>query len=183
MTRIALVYGSIAGAIIIGSAILGMSLADSTHLLALEWLGYLIMIVAFTLVFVGVKRHRDEELGGVVRFGTALKVGLGIVMVASVVYVAAWEVYLAVTDYAFMDVYAASVLEERAASGATPAEMEAAREEMAAMTERYQRMPSRPFITFLEIFPVGLLVALVSAAVLRRSDVLPAGGIPAAEAS
>jgi len=85
-----------------------------------------------------------------------------------------WEVYLAATDYAFIDVYAESVLEQRAEAGATPAEVEAAREEMAAMVARYDRMPSRLFLTFLEIFPVGVAVALVSAAVLRRPEVLPA---------
>lgn len=178
-----LVYGSIAGAVAIGSAILGMSLADSTHLMALEWLGYLVMIAALSLVFVGVKQHRDEELGGVIRFGEAMKVGLGIVLVAGVVYVAVWEVYLAATDYAFMDAYAESALAREAEAGATPTELEARRREMEVMAARYEHVPSRLFITFLEIVPVGLLVALVSAAVLRKPGVLPAAPEAVAEAS
>ncbi len=174
MNRIALVYGSLSGLAIIGTAVLGMSLGGASDMESTKWLGYLVMIVALSLVFVGVKQYRDRELGGVIRFGSALKVGLAIVLVASVVYVAVWEVYLAATDYAFIDVYAESVLEQRAEAGATPAEVEAAREEMAAMVARYDRMPSRLFLTFLEIFPVGVAVALVSAAVLRRPEVLPA---------
>lgn len=175
MKKIVLVYGSIAGVVIIASAIVGITLADASQVAALEWLGYLVMIAALSLVFVGVKQHRDQDLGGVIRFGSALKVGLGIVLVASVIYVAVWEVYLATTDYAFMDEYAASIVDRRAEDGATPEELEAVREEMAVMAARYDSPPVRVLITFLEIFPVGLLVALGSAAVLRRPEVLPAG--------
>lgn len=174
MSRIALVYGSIAGAVSIGTAVLGMSLGESTHLAGLEWLGYLVMLVALALVFVGVKQYRDEHGGGVIRFVTALKVGLGIVLVAAVVYVVIWEIYLAATGYGFMEEYVASVLEERAAAGATPEELEAARGEMAEMAARYERAPARMLLTSLEILPIGVLVALVSAAVLRRPEVLPA---------
>jgi hypothetical protein len=174
MRRIALIYGSIAGAVSIGTAVLGMSLGESAHLAGLEWLGYLVMLVALALVFVGVKQYRDEHGGGVIRFVTALKVGLGIVLVAAVVYVLVWEVYLAATGYGFMEEYVASVLEERAAAGASPAELEAARTEMAEMAARYERAPARMLITSLEILPIGILVALVSAAVLRRPEVLPA---------
>lgn len=174
MSRIALVYGSIAGAVSIGTAVLGMSLGGSAHLAGLEWLGYLVMLVALSLIFVGVKQYRDREGGGVIRFATALKVGFGIVLVAAVVYVAVWEVYLAATGYGFMEEYVASVLEERAAAGATPGELEAVRAEMAEMTARYERAPARMLITSLEILPIGVLVALASAAVLRRSEVLPA---------
>lgn len=181
MRRIVLVYGGVAGAI--GSAIAGISLGEVSRLAALEWLGYLVMIAALSLVFVGVKQYRDQELGGVIRFATGLKVGLGIVVVASVTYVAAWEAYLAATDHAFMDAYAESVLERRAQAGATEVEQAATRSELVAMAARYERTPARRFVTFLEIFPVGLVVALASAAVLKRPEVLPAAGPAPAEAS
>ncbi len=97
MKRTIWLYGSISGAVIIGSMIVTMNvaaLADS------EWLGYLTMIVALSVIFLAVKRYRDQELGGVIRFGTAFMLGLGIAAVASLAYVLLWEVYLSETDYA-----------------------------------------------------------------------------------
>jgi hypothetical protein len=169
MTRKILVYGSVSGAVTIGSAILalGLSGGESSHLSSLEWLGYLVMILALSVIFVGVKRHRDEDRGGVIGFGEAFRVGLGITLVASVIYVVVWEVNLALTDYAFMEQYVASVLEAEKAAGASEAELQALATEMQQMKERYANPLYRVLMTFSEIFPVGLLVSLLAAAVLR----------------
>jgi hypothetical protein len=169
MKRTILLYGGASGAFIIGTAILSLALsgAESTHLSALEWLGYLVMILALSVIFVGIKRYRDEERGGVIRFGQAFLVGLGITAVASVIYVIGWEINLALTDYAFMDQYAASLIEAKAAAGANAAELEALVAEMARTKEQYANPLFRVPITLLEIFPVGLLVSLIAAAVLR----------------
>jgi len=174
MKRIALVFGGIAGAVIIGVTIVGHLLVDPEALAGLEWLGYLVMFAALGLVFVGVKQYRDEELGGVIRFGTALQVGAAIALVASVVYVAAWEATLFATDYVFIDEYAQSYLAEVEASGASEAEIADARAEVELATERMGNPLFRLLITLSEILPVGLLVALVAAAVLRRPETLPA---------
>lgn len=180
--KIVLGYGALAGAVIIGSIMLSMSLGggEESALSALQWIGYLIMIVAFGVIFVGVKRVRDQELGGIIRFRTAFAIGLGITAVASVVYVGIWEVNLAVTDYAFIDQYTASVLAAREADGASAEEMQTLAAEMETMREQYGNPLFRLLITFLEIFPVGLLVSLIAAAVLRNSRVLPAVGGDAA---
>lgn len=180
MTRTLLTYGAVSGAITIGSAILGMALSggDSTHLAGLEWLGYLVMILALSVIFVGIKRHRDQELGGVIRFGQAFMVGLGISLVASAVYVIAWEINLALTDYAFMDQYAASVIEAEKAAGASEADLARLTAEMEQAKQQYDNPLFRIPITFAEIFPVGLLVSLIAAAVLRTRAGTQAPVIP-----
>ena len=105
MLRIALIYGSISGAVIIGIIIIGLMTspegAGGSH-----WFGYLIMIAALSIIFVGVKQFRDKERGGVISFRDAFLVGLSITLVASVVYVLVWEIYLASTDYTFIAEYA-----------------------------------------------------------------------------
>lgn len=169
-----LVFGTLAGSITIGSAVLAISLAGDNHYAGLQWLGYLIMILALSLVFVGIKRYRDQELGGVIRFGTAALVGLGMTLVASVIYVAVWEVYLVATDYAFMEGYAEAQVAELREQGVTGAALEEEIDAMDRLTEQYANPLFRLPITFLEIFPVGLLITLVSAAVLRNSRILPA---------
>ena len=171
--RYILVYGGVAGAIIIGVLIAGLvfSLPNHTHS---QWFGYLVMVTALSLIFVGVKRYRDVECGGVIGFGRALALGLGIAVVAGVVYVIGWEAYLATTSGNFMENYAAAMLADMRASGASAAEIAATEAEMADAIATYDSAPLRFLITFSEIFPVGLLVALVSAAVLRNPRVLPA---------
>lgn len=175
MQRIILTYGIIAGLIIIGSAILGLAVTGGEQPLhALEWLGYLVMLIALSMIFVGIKRYRDRYLGGVIRFGTATLVGLGIAAVAGVIYVAVWEAYLAMTDYTFIERYTEGVIAAREAEGLSGAELRTLVEEMATMRRQYANPLFRLPMTFLEIFPVGLLITLISAAILRNSKTLPA---------
>ena len=173
MKKIVLTYGAIAGAITIGFMSLSLAGQDQPTK-ALEWLGYLIMIVALSMIFVGIKRYRDRELGGVIKFGTAVTLGLGMTLVASVMYVAAWEVNLSLTDYAFIDEYTQSVIADKEAAGVSGAELEAVVAQMAQMKDRYASPMFRLPMTFLEIFPVGLLITLLAAAVLRYSRFMPA---------
>lgn len=177
MKRIILTFGVISGVIIIGSAIWSIELVDPSgeSLAALEWLGYLIMLIALSVIFIGIKKYRDQELGGVITFGTALLVGVGISAVASVIYVGVWEIYLAQTNHAFMNEYIAVEIGKQKASGLTGAELDAAIAALESTRESYINNPLfRVAITLTEIFPVGLLISLVSAAILRRSEVLPA---------
>ncbi|MEM8483918.1 MAG: DUF4199 domain-containing protein [Bacteroidota bacterium] len=175
MKKHIVLYGVISGSIIISSIILSLVTSNAdTSMAALEWLGYLVMLVALSVIFVAIKRYRDQELGGVIKFGTALLMGLGISLVASLIYVLAWEAHLAITDYAFIDTYIAGVISAKEAAGVTGAELEQIVVEMDQLKTRYSNPLFRLFITFSEIFPVGLLVSLISAAVLRNAKVLPA---------
>lgn len=175
MRRLMLTYGVTAGGIVIGVIILSMTVLGTDHA-GSEWLGYLVMLLALSLIFLGIKRYRDEELGGVIRFGTGVAVGLGITLVASLIYVVAWEVYLASTDYTFMDVYTRSVIAAHEAEGMTGEALQAETESLARMQEMYSNPLFRLPMTMMEIFPVGLLITLASAGLLRNPDILPAQG-------
>jgi hypothetical protein len=99
--------------------------------------------------------------------------GVGISVVAGIVYVLIWEVYLAATNYTFMDAYVAGMLEAERAKGATAEALNAMAKEFETFKVQYKDPLFRLPMTFLEIFPVGLIVALISAALLRNSKVLP----------
>lgn len=175
MKRIIFTYGIISGLVVIGSAILGLALSGGEQTLhAQAGLGYLIMLIALGTIFVAIKRYRDRQLGGVIRFGTATLLGLGIAVVASITYVVAWEIYLAITDHAFINAYAETVIAGKEAEGVSGAELQKAIEDMESMKIQYANPLFRLPITFLEIFPVGLLITLISAAILRNPGVLPA---------
>ena len=179
MPRIILTYGLISGLVIITGIIGTIVLAgDEPH--GNVWLGYLIMLLALSSILVGVKQHRDQALGGVIRFRTALGVGLGIAVIAAIAYIVVWEAYLALTDYGFMDQYIAHTLEAKRAAGVTGAAYQQALAEAETMRRQYANPLFRVPITFAEIFPVGLLIALVSAALLRNPRFLPARSRPTA---
>jgi hypothetical protein len=171
-------YGTIAGLIVIG-AMISIFIASSgqpemgQHS---EVLGYTIMLVALSMIFFGVKSYRDNELGGVIRFLPAFMMGIGISIVAGIIYVAVWEVYMAFTNYTFMDAFVSSYIAKQKAAGVTGAALDKIVAEMEAMKVQYANPLFRMPMTFMEIFPVGFLISLLSAAVLRRSTVLPAQG-------
>jgi uncharacterized membrane protein len=172
MARTMLIYGLISGAVIIAVSILFLVNGSGHH--SSVWLGYLVMVVGLSSILVGVRQYRDRTLGGVIRFWPALGLGLGIAVVASVVYVAVWEAYLAFSHYNFMDEYAASVLAHKRAAGVTGAAYQKAVAEVEQMRAVYANPLTRFAMTFIEIFPVGLVIAVISAALLRNPRFLPA---------
>lgn len=175
MKAIALKYGALAGIVIVSVITLPYLMgAESGHLFGSELMGYSVMLLGFSLVFFGIKRYRDQELGGVIRFGTGVAVGLGITLTASLIYVVVWELYLSLTEYAFIDIYTRSAIAGLEAEGLSGAELQAEIAGFEKMKESYGNPFFRLPITFLEIFPVGTLITLVSAAVLKNSKVLPA---------
>jgi len=175
MTRTILVYGCIAGVIVAACMALSMSSGAEGGIVGMA-LGYLSMLIALSMVFVGIKKHRDQRLGGVIRFTTALGIGLGISLVASLFYVLGWEAYEYATDYRFMPEYAAHAIAAKRASGASAAEMAKFIADMQEMTKAYADPLRRMLMTLSEIAPVAIIVSLVSAALLRRRDFMPARG-------
>jgi uncharacterized membrane protein len=176
MTNIIFLFGTFAGLIVIGVtlAVIVASGGQPEMSDMSMWFGYLTMIVALSMIFFGVKRYRDRDLGGVIKFVPALLIGLAISAVAGVIYVAGWEVYMAATGGTFMDAYIAHTIEGARAKGMAAAELDKMIAEMNAFKVQYANPLFRMAITFVEIFPVGVVVSLISAAVLRNSKVLPA---------
>ncbi|QLC25893.1 DUF4199 domain-containing protein [Parasphingopyxis algicola] len=176
MTRIAVIYGALSGIVVCGIITIGMATRDEIDFSGSVWFGYLIMLIGLSLVFMGIKRYRDVERGGVIGFGRALLLGLAISAVAGIAYVVTWEIYLASSNYAFIDDYIASMILAKQEAGMAGAELEREIAALEEMRESYANPFFRLPMTFLEIFPVGLIVSLISAAILRKSEVLPAQG-------
>ncbi len=174
MRKIILIYGSITGATIILSMTLGIYIAKygGNAFFASEALGYSIMLIGFSMIFVATKKYRDEELGGVINFKTALKIGLGISLLAGVVYVIVWEINLYATDYVFIHEYTDSIIEKTRQSGASEGEIKEVESQMQQMVKNYSNPMYRLPRTFTEIFPVGLLLSLISAALFRNPKFL-----------
>jgi hypothetical protein len=175
MFRKILLWGTIAGSIV-GGIMFGttVAMADDPPSMAIGMvIGYSAMLIALSAVFVGVKRHRDEALGGVIRFWPAFAMGLGISIVAGIFYVLAWELTLAVTGMDYMGEYAKHRIDELKAAGVSAAELAKETAHLASFRAQYANPLFRMPVTFTEIFPVGVLVSLISAALLRKPTFLP----------
>lgn len=170
-------YGLISGALISAMMMLTMSLHDR---IGFETggmvLGYTTMLLAFLLIYFGVRSYRDTVGGGTVGFGRALAVGLLIAAVSSACYVATWEVVYFKFMPDFMDKYAAHEVQKARASGASDAQIASRKAEMDKFAVMYKNPLYNAAITFMEPLPVGLLVALLSALTLSRRKKLGAGG-------
>jgi hypothetical protein len=177
MLKIILLYG-LPGAVIVGGPLLwGMLTFDVNSGEMPEngaLIGYATILVALTGVFLGVKHYRDKEKGGVIKFLPALGVGLGISAVASLGWVIAWEISLAITKFDFVAAYYGAMIEQAQADGATADKIAQMRTEQEGFASMYSNPMIRMGITFVEMFPIGVVISLISAALLRNSRFLPA---------
>ena len=169
MKPFVLKYGLRAGAVMVAVMLLVTlpfkERVDSDRMMAI---GYASMVGAFLLVFAAVRAYRDAH-GGSVSFGRALTVGTLVVAVASACYTAAWEVaYYGFYRHTFMAQYQKHELGKLRASGATPAEVEAKTAEMRKFAVLYDNPAVNVAFTLLEPLPVGLVMALAAAGLLRR---------------
>jgi len=133
-----------------------------------EILGYTAMLLALSTVFFGVKRHRDLVLGGKISFKSALTKGLIIVAVAATTYVVGWEVYYPYFAVDFGQEYSEYMLENLRHQNLSESDLAKEAEKISIWVERYNNPLYRIPITLTEILPLGLIVALASALILRK---------------
>lgn len=171
MKKVVLTFGLISGAISAALMIITIPFEDKlSHGGGAEILGYVTIVLAALLIFFGVRSFRDNAAGGVVTFGKAFVVGILIALISSAIYAASWEV-LSHTAYPnFADKYAAQMVENAKNSGGGQAAIDKATEEAEQFKKMYANPIKRIALTFMEPFPVGLVVTLLSAAILRRKS-------------
>jgi hypothetical protein len=169
MKRNVLVYGGIGGLITIIWVFIAM--AGFGHELDMTLgmvLGYASMLIANIFLVIGVKNYRDKYNGGVITFGKALKVGLLITLLASTIYVANWLIYDYATDSRFIGEYVESTHKQLVESGASAAVIAKQDAEMQEFMVMYQNPLFKAAMTYMEILPMGILFALITAIAMRR---------------
>jgi amino acid transporter len=137
-------------------------------------IGYASMLVAFSLVFVGIRNYRDKNNGGVISFGKAFKIGIMMVLIASTIYVIAWliDYFFFIPDFA--EKLLVQMLDKLKASGASQIEINKQTKEMASMGKMLKNPFFNAMMAYVEILPAGLIVTLISSLILKRKT-LPAG--------
>ncbi|HWE85930.1 MAG TPA: DUF4199 domain-containing protein [Terracidiphilus sp.] len=168
MKKTVLTFGLIAGvmiSVLMGGSLLIANKIGSGHSMVL---GYTMMVASFLLIYFGIRSYRDNDLGGQISFGRAFACGILIALITCVCYVAMWEIVYFNFMPHFMDSYWAAQIHKVQLSGLDPATTAA----QVAAIERSQQLYQNPLVnsayTFMEPLPVGLLMTLISAAILRR---------------
>jgi hypothetical protein len=162
-------YGLIAG-IVVGLPMFALTTLVHGHIPD-PWgmvIGYTTMLIALSTVFVAIKRYRDQELGGVIGFWRAFGLGLGISVVAGVLYVVSWEIATSLSGLDFGAAYTQALIAQKKAAGVGPEELARFTAEMEAFKVQYANPWFRLPMTFTEIFPVGVIVSLVAAGLMRN---------------
>lgn len=172
MKKNILVFGLLSGIIV--SVFMGFSMVlcyNKNSFSGNMVLGYTMMLLAFAFVFVGIKNYRDKFNGGLISFGTAFKIGGLIALIASTMYVITWLVvyYNFIPD--FMDKYATHVINEAKAAKVSQAELDKQIAQMNSFKEIYKSPFGIILMTYLEILPLGVIVALISSLILKRRGI------------
>jgi hypothetical protein len=170
MKKIVLTYGLIAGAIT-GVMLFVTGIMFNNGSLKMEnghYVGYTTMVIALSLVFFAVRNYRENHLGGVISFGKAFKVAFLVTLVAAVVYALSWEICYHTVAKGFSEMFSESYVKSVRDSGADEQAIQKAQTEMAEFIEIYKNPLVRFGMTVLEILPVGLIMSLLSAIILRK---------------
>lgn len=168
MKKTVLIFGLISGAVAAAMMFATLPFADRIGFDRGVIVGYTTIILSFLLVFFGIRSYRENIGGGAITFGRAFAVGILITLISCICYVVAWEIlyYNFMPDFA--DKYAAHVLAKAKAAGATAEAIQAKMDEV----KNLKHILDNPFLnaaaTFIEPFPVGLIITLISALILRK---------------
>ena len=169
MKRNVFVFGSISGLIVATFMIVSTILCsnDPNYEISM-FVGYAGMILAFSFVFVGITNFRNKYNNGIITFGKAFKLGFYITLIASTVYVLVWlvEYYFFMPD--FMDKYSAHMIDQAKSSGKSESELSAQLKQIESMKEMYKNPLFVILLTYAEVLPIGLVISLISALILKR---------------
>ena len=168
MKKTVLIFGLLSGAVAAALMFATLPFADRIGFERGLIVGYTTIILSFLLVFFGIRSYRENIGGGAISFGRAFAVGILITLISCICYVVAWEILYFKFMPDFADKYAAHAIEKLKAAGATAAAIQAQMDE----AKNLKRILDNPFLnaasTFIEPFPVGLIITLISALILRK---------------
>lgn len=174
MKKTVLIFGLISGSIVTAFMVYASTACyKNADFKTSEVVGYAGMLIAFSFIFVGIKNYRDKFNNGVISFGKAFKTGLYISLIASSLYVGVWliEYYLFMPDW--LDKYCTHVINAKKAGGVSSTEVDKTISQMASMQEMYKNPLFVILFTYVEVLPIGIIISLISALILKRKEGKP----------
>ena len=170
MKKIVLTFGLISGAIAAAMMFVTIPFIGRIPFEYLTVIGYTTFVVCFMMVFFGIRSYRDNVAGGTITFGRAFKVGILITLISCAIYVVTWDFIYHQFLPNFLDQYSNYLVEKMRAQGASPEEVNQTIQQYAQFKEWYKNPFLRYAMTMMEPLPVGLLITVISALILRRKQ-------------
>ena len=168
MKKNIIIYGLIAGILV--SILMLVSANIITDYDSSLIVGYANMLIAFSLVFVGIRNYRDKYNDGVISFGKAFKIGIMIALIASTIYVIVWLIAYFYFEPDYLEKLSAKMHDKLKAGGASQIEIDTKTKELANFAIMYKNPFFNAMMTYVEILPVGLIVTLISSLILKRKN-------------
>jgi hypothetical protein len=168
MKKIVLTFGLISGAVAAVLMFSTMLFADRIGFDRGLIVGYTTIVVSLLLVPFGIRSYRENVGGGNITFGRAFAVGILITVISCICYVIAWEILYFKFLPDFAEKYTAYMVAKAKASGASQQAIEAILKDMKNMKAMLDNPLINAAFAFIEPLPVGLIITLVSAAILRK---------------
>jgi hypothetical protein len=169
MKKNIITYGLISGLIISALMAVNVSMCSKSGDFENSMLiGYASMLIAFSLIFVGIKNYRDKYNGGLISFGKAFKVGFFITLIASTIYVVVWLIEERYFFPDFIEKYTEHEINKLRSSGVSATTLASKTKELEQAKEMYNNPLLKILMTYAEILPVGLVVTLISSLILKR---------------
>ncbi|QKJ64025.1 DUF4199 domain-containing protein [Flavobacterium sp. M31R6] len=125
-------------------------------------ISFISMLLAFTFLILGINQQREIN-NGKITFGNAFLTGLGISFVIATIYVLVWLVIYYNFFPDFMDRYGEMVLKN-----AKPEDLAAKTTEIYQMKEWYKSPLMVILLTYMEIFPIGIVISLIAGLILKK---------------
>lgn len=173
MKKTILTYGLISGVISMAMMTVTMIFSNQIGIDRGYIVGYTTIVLSFLLVYFGIRSYRDNVGDGRITFAKAFTIGISITLISCICYVAAWEILYFNFMHDFLDKYSAYQVAKARAAGASAAAIQAQIQQMAKMKEMYENPLINAAMTILEPLPVGIVMTLISAAILRKRPLQP----------
>jgi hypothetical protein len=166
-------YGLIAGSIITAFMVFTVYIfsTDRETFKSIEWIGFPGIFIAFSMIFLGIKNFRDQMANGELSFGKAFKIGFLIALIASTMYVITWMIIYHTVFPNFIEEYNEHMLNLAKAKNPTPEELTAKIAELDEFKTMYKKPIFTVLLTYAEVFPIGIIFAIVSAVILKKKRI------------
>jgi hypothetical protein len=129
------------------------------------------------MIFFGIKSYRDNYQKGVITFWKGFQVGLLITLISGLIYGVAGEILHRadpVARAALMEKYAEHQVNKLRDRGASAAEIEKMTNDMVDLRAKNESGLFRFAFALVIVLPVGVVISLLSALLLRKKEFLPA---------
>ncbi|MEO5571303.1 MAG: DUF4199 domain-containing protein [Bacteroidia bacterium] len=134
-----------------------------------ENLGYINIVILIAAMVMAVKERRENELGGFIEFGQAFSTGMMVVLIASAITAVYTFLYISVINPGFRDYVLQKQITKMETSGQSQEQIDMA----LPYVEKFMTPVMMTLFTFLGGLVVGVIIALIIAAIMKKSNPNP----------